>query len=223
MDHDHYYLRTRVYIQKTEAVNKSIAFFDFDGTITTKDTLLEFIKYSKGRLNFYLGFLINSPYLIAYKLKLIPNQTAKEKVLRYFFQDTPVSEFQKQCDDFATEILPRLIRPKAMAELRNLQKAGTTIVIVSASPENWIQKWAKENGFSVICTQLETNMDKLTGKLSCKNCYGDEKVRRIKEKFVLSDYQEIFAYGDSSGDKPMLQLATKPFFKPFRTADDQDF
>ena len=52
-------------------MKKAIAFFDFDGTITTKDTLLEFIRFSKGRFRFYLGFLLYSPYLIAYKIKLI--------------------------------------------------------------------------------------------------------------------------------------------------------
>ena len=40
-------------------MNKGIAFFDFDGTITTKDTLLEFIKYSRGTMSFYWGFLLN--------------------------------------------------------------------------------------------------------------------------------------------------------------------
>jgi hypothetical protein len=62
-----------------------LLFFDFDGTITTKDTLLEFIKFSKGKLNFLSGFLIYSPFLVAYKLGIISNQSAKEKVLATFF------------------------------------------------------------------------------------------------------------------------------------------
>ena len=74
----------------------AIAFFDFDGTITTKDTLLEFIKFTKGTPSFLTGFLLNSPYLVAYKLNLIPNQRAKEKVMQYFFKNTPLDEFQKQ-------------------------------------------------------------------------------------------------------------------------------
>src|SRR4051812_42040221 len=100
---------------------KAIAFFDFDGTITTKDTLLEFIKFTKGNSRFLTGFLLNSPYLLAYKLNLIPNQTAKEKVMEYFFKGTSLAEFQKQCDAFAMEVVPKLIRPKALAELKQLQ------------------------------------------------------------------------------------------------------
>ena len=195
---------------------KKIAFFDFDGTITYKDSLLEFIKYSKGKERFYLGFLFNSPYIVSYKLKLISNQSAKEKVLTYFYRNMPLSNFQQLCDSFAANVLPKLIRPKALEEIRKLQTAGTEVVIVSASPYNWIQKWADSMGIRVISTELETVDDKLTGKLGCKNCYGEEKVRRIKEVYNLSNYDEVFAYGDTRGDLPMLQLATSSFYKPFR-------
>jgi len=74
-------------------LKRRIAFFDFDGTITTKDTLLELIKYQKGRLLFYIGFLINAPYLVAYKLKIIRNSTAKQKVLHFFLIKHPYQLF----------------------------------------------------------------------------------------------------------------------------------
>src|SRR3979411_3011079 len=102
-------------------MNEKIAFFDFDGTITTKDTLLEFIKYSKGILRFYLGFLLNSPWLFAYRLKLISNQQAKERILRFFFRNMELIAFQDQCDAFAAGILPGLIRSKALDEITRLQ------------------------------------------------------------------------------------------------------
>ena len=195
---------------------KAIAFFDFDGTITTKDTLLEFIKFTKGTSRFLTGFLLNSPYLVAYKLNLIPNQTAKEKVMEYFFKGTPLAEFQKQCDAFASEIVPKLIRPKAAAELKQLQQSGVTVVIVSASFGNWIQKWTATNGLQLIATKPEVRNGKLTGRIEGKNCHGNEKVRRIGEVFTLQQYDTIHAYGDTSGDKPMLALATHAHYKPFR-------
>ena len=66
-------------------MKKGIAFFDFDGTITKKDTLLEVIKFQKGTLAFYTGFFLLSPYLVAMKMKILSNQMVKEKVLKYFF------------------------------------------------------------------------------------------------------------------------------------------
>ena len=197
-------------------MSQIIAFFDFDGTITTKDTLLEFIKFSKGRLRFYVGFAINSPWLIAFKLKLIPNQTAKERILSWFFHGSDHAAFQKKCDQFASDILPGLIRPKALEEIELLRQKNATIVIVSASPENWIRPWTGSISVKLIATRLATKEDTLTGRILDRNCYGEEKVRRINKEYQLKDYTSIYAYGDSSGDRPMLQLAHSAFYKPFR-------
>jgi phosphatidylglycerophosphatase C len=197
-------------------VSQTIAFFDFDGTITTKDTLLEFIKYSRGKFRFYTGFALNSPWLIAMKLKLISNQKAKERILSWFFRGSDLTTFQQQCDHFAAEMLPGLIRPKALAEIESLRQPNATIVVVSASPENWIQPWAGSNSIKYIATRLEVKENKLTGKIQGNNCHGIEKIERINQTFQLSDYTTIYAYGDSSGDKPMLGLATNAFYKPFR-------
>ena len=197
-------------------MSQTIAFFDFDGTITTKDTLLEFIKYSKGRFKFILGFLLNSPWLIAFRLKLISNQAAKERILTWFFRNTPLPDFQQTCDQFAADIIPKLLRPKALKEIETLRKNGTTIVVVSASPENWIRPWAGSLEIKLIATRLQVKENTLTGKITGKNCHGREKVNRIHEGYQLADYSIVYAYGDSSGDKPMLQLAHTAFYKPFR-------
>ena len=197
-----------------------IAFFDFDGTITTKDTLLEFIKYSKGKPRFYLGFLLSSPWIMAYKLKIISNQKAKEQVLRFFFRSAPVGTFQQSCDSFAADVLPDLLRPKALHEIDQLTKNGFTIVIVSASPENWIRKWSEQTGVDLLATRLETTpgsgVPQLTGYIRGANCYGKEKVRRIEESYRMADYNDIYTYGDTPGDRPMLRLGTISFYKPFR-------
>lgn len=195
---------------------KKIAFFDFDGTITSKDTLFELIKYRKGKARFYAGIFINAPVLAALKLKLVSNQFAKEKVLQYFFKGAELSSFQKACDKFTTEKLPAIMRPGAIAGIKKLQDLGFEIVIVSASAENWIKKWSDKMGVRLIATQLETVNKQLTGKIKGRNCNGEEKALRIRSVYDLSQYDEIYAYGDSSGDKAMLRLATKAFYKPFR-------
>jgi len=197
-------------------MSQRIAFFDFDGTITTKDTLLEFVKFSKGSLRFYLGFFLTSPWMVAYKLKLTSNHKAKEKFLTWFFSNTPQPIFQDWCQRFAAEVLPGLIRPKALTEIAKLQELGATVVIVSASPENWIQPWSGPMGIQLIATRLTLKKDQLTGKIEGLNCHGKEKVNRIKENYTLSDYNEIVAYGDTSGDRPMLDMANISFYQPFR-------
>lgn len=197
-------------------MKRRIAFFDFDGTVTTKDTLLEIIRHVKGTPAFYAGFLLYSPFLVAYKLKVISNQLAKEMVLRFFFGKTPVTKFQQYCDDFADHVLPSLLRPKALHEIRRLQEAGATVVIVSASASNWINGWCNAAGVQLLATKLEEKNNAITGMIEGRNCHGNEKVRRIREAYNLEQYDEIYCYGDTSGDKPMLSLATHPFYKPFR-------
>ena len=197
-------------------MKKGIAFFDFDGTITTKDTLLEFIKFSKGRLLFLIGFLVNAPYLVAFKMKLITNQKAKEKILQFFFRNTPLSDFKMQCEDFTRQVLPALLRPKALEEIRKLKEDGSIVVVVSASPENWIYEWAKSAGVELIASRLEIRDGNLTGKISGANCHGQEKVRRIMEQYHIPDFSEVYAYGDSKDDSPMLNLAHYAFYRPFR-------
>jgi phosphatidylglycerophosphatase C len=195
---------------------KGIAFFDFDGTITTRDTLLEFIKFYKGHFNFYKGFALHAPWLAAMKLKFMSNQVVKEKILRHFFKNENQDQFADMCTAFNQQILPSLIRPAAIEEIQRLKSANNIVVVVSASPENWIRPWAESMNLELIASRLEVKNGMITGKIVGKNCHGQEKVRRIKEKYILSDYAEVYAYGDSSGDKDMLSLAKNAFYQPFR-------
>jgi len=197
-------------------VKKRIAFFDFDGTITTHDTFLEFVKFYKGAFRYYLGFALNAPFIIAWKAGIISNQAAKEKVLTYFFKRMAEPIFQDRCDEFARAEIPRLVRAKALQEIERLKNAGAEVVIVSASAENWIAAWCRANDLQLLATRLAVNNGMLTGKIDGFNCHGVEKVNRINTAFTLSGYDEIYCYGDTKGDKPMLGLATFSFYKPFR-------
>jgi HAD superfamily hydrolase (TIGR01490 family) len=195
-----------------------IAFFDFDGTITTKDSLLEIIRFQKGIAAFYAGLFFQLPWLIAFKIKILPNDAAKQKMLTYFFGGMNEFAFQSACDQFAEKKIPSLIRPDALVEINRLRDQGFDIVVVTASAGNWVKPWTDSVGIRLISTRLEVKQGKITGRIEGKNCHGEEKVIRIREEYKLSDYQEIYAYGDSSADKPMLGLATNSFYKPFRSS-----
>lgn len=197
-------------------VKKRIVLFDFDGTITTKDTLLEFIRFYRGDFALITGFLINAPWLVLMKLKLIKNWEAKQKILKWFFEGEDINTFNSKCEEFTTKVVPALIRPKALEEIRAHQNANATVVVVSASAENWVAPWCASLNLNCMATRLEVKDNKLTGRITGANCYGPEKERRIRECFNLSEYEEIYAYGDSSGDSEMIALATNKHYKPFR-------
>lgn len=193
-----------------------LALFDFDGTITTKDSLVEFIQYATSKPTYYAGLLKLSPMLVAYTFKLIPNHIAKEKLIAHFFKGWDANRFQKLAKQYSSEQINKIIRPKAIEKIKWHQEQGHKVVMVSASMECWLEAWCDMQNIELISTQLEMRDNKLTGKFATKNCYGIEKANRVKKAYNLSDYNYIYAYGDSHGDKELLALADKSFYKPFR-------
>lgn len=157
-----------------------------------------------------------TPVLALYAARLIPNWKAKQHFLSRYFKGEKIADFNTRCFDFSTKVLPSLIRPQAIEAIEAYRKEKTTMAVVSASAENWVKPWCDQQGMICLATKLEGKEGVLTGKFNGENCYGNEKVRRIKEHFKLSEYDDITAYGDSSGDKEMLQLARNRFYKPFR-------
>jgi HAD superfamily hydrolase (TIGR01490 family) len=197
-------------------LSRAIAFFDFDGTITTGDSLAAFIRFQHGNAGFIAGLIPLIPVIIGFRAGIIDRQYAKEKLMSAFFSGIPASTFSQLADSFAREKIPAMIRPPAMEKLNWHKQQGHEVVIVSASPTHWVEPWCSMQGFICISTELETRDGKITGKIIGKNCYGEEKVKRIREKFSLSEYNDIYAYGDTSGDRPMLALASFKYYKPFR-------
>jgi phosphatidylglycerophosphatase C len=198
------------------SVKQQLVLFDFDGTITTHDTLAEFMIYYHGKPKYYLGLSVLSPIMILYTTKLIKNWKAKQYFLSWFLKGSDAKDFKKKCFEFSKQVIPKLIRPGVFEAIKQYKQAGATIAIVSASAQDWVQPWCDEHGLQCIATRLEVENNKITGKILGKNCHGPEKVCRIKESFDLSSFEEIIAYGDTSGDKEMLALAHKSFYKPFR-------
>lgn len=194
---------------------QAIAFFDFDGTITNKDTMLALAEYRKGKAGYLIDMLRLSPSLVALKLNLLSAQKAKQLFLRHFFGGMSAAAFNKLCEDFSANILPSLIRKDAWQAIQQHIANGDKVVVVSASAENWIAHWCNKNNIPFLGTRLEIKNDMVTGIISGINCNGKEKVSRIKEAFNLADFETVYAYGDSSGDKEMLAIATNPHFRPF--------
>lgn len=196
-------------------MQKTIALFDFDGTITSKDTLFDIARYSHSTAGYWFKMLFMIPIFILMKFSLISKQRGKELFLKRYFGGAKKEAFDLICNNYTKDRLPLIIRPKAYQKIQEFQKKNTPIYIVSASPENWITPWANALDIRVIATRLEFLSNRLTGKISGVNCNGKEKVNRIKETIELSQYDEIIVFGDTSGDLPMLDLATVKNYKPF--------
>ena len=178
--------------------------FDFDGTLTTRDTLIEFIRYACGTARFLLGFLLYSPLLVMMKLRLYSNGKAKQKVFAHFFKGMTIDAFDTLCQDFASTHR-HLLRLEVVSQLEQALSEGAEVLIVSASIDNWVQPFFPK--VKVLGTQIEVIDGRLTGRFLTPNCYGQEKVRRILTLHPDRSAYHLTAYGDSQGDRKMLAFA----------------
>ena len=192
---------------------KKIYAFDFDGTLTIKDSLLAFIRFAKGDLSFVLGFLRYAHLLVLMKLGLYPNYKAKQKVFAHFFKGMTVGDFDALCQRFANDYR-ELLRPEGVNAIVQAQNEGSEVLIVSASIDNWVQPFFPS--VKVVGTQIEVMEGRLTGQFLTKNCYGQEKVERILALYPQRETYELITFGDSRGDKELLAFADEAHYKPFR-------
>ena len=159
--------------------------------------------------------LLNLPFVIGYKLGIVSGHSIKEKFIAGFFKGQTMYSFSEEGKQYAIEKLNEIVRPKALERIKWHQEQGHEVVVVSASLNQWIEPWCKHLNIKCIATEIETDEDRITGRLKGKNCTGSEKVRRIKEVYASVDFEYIYAYGNSSGDKQLLEMANEKYFQYF--------
>ncbi len=198
-------------------MTKSIAFFDFDGTITTTDSYFQFLLFCFGWQG-VIGKALNIlPILFSYAFKFCDNETAKQSITSTFFKGMEENKFDELCKKFIDEKINKFIRPKAIDKIKWHQEQGHEIYLVSASFTKYLKYFAQKYSMKVIGTELEVVDGKLTGWFASRNCWGPEKIERINEAVPdLDTYDETYGYGDSNGDKiGMLAIVTNPQYRVF--------
>ena len=198
-------------------MRSKICVFDFDGTLTTCDTLLRFIPFACGRWAFWWGMLLHAPLLVLMKLGLYDNGRAKERVFRYFFRGMKESMFNNLCDSFA-DANDDILRPEGIKTLRQALAEGHEVVVVSASIDRWVRPFfSNMPQVEVTGTQMEVRNGKLTGRFLGENCYGPQKVEKLRALLGDRSHYHLTAFGDSRGDRELLAYADEQHYKPFRS------
>ena len=192
-----------------------ICAFDFDGTLTKKDTFVEFIRYVHGERKTITGFLLHFPVLLLMKLHLYSNQKAKQKVFSWFFRNMEIDRFNLLCKDFAHTNKQRLLRPAGIKRIRKALEEGDKVIIISASIDNWVCPFFDEFGdkIQIEGTQIEVKNGHLTGMIYYCQLLRTGKSKPIKSPTILNerDYY-LTAFGDSRGDKELINYADKGYF-----------
>jgi len=190
-------------------MSKSLALFDFDGTITSKDTFLYFIKYTHPIIQIIGKGLLVSPYLTAFLLGIMSNETAKTKLFGAFYKGISTLQFDEWGKGFLSHI-NSFVKPKALERIKWHKENGHQVIVISAGFDLILKHWCQQENIELISTRLEVENGKITGRLMSPNCYGIEKVNRLRDYLNLSDFTDIYAYGDSSGDSEMMKISTFP-------------
>ena len=204
--------------------------FDFDGTLTTRDTLLLFIRHARSRWALLGGLLLFSPLLVLMKLHLADNGRTKERLFGHYFRGMLERDFDALCQSFARSHT-HILRTAGLRAIQQALDRGERVVVLSASIDRWVEACLRpflvsSSQFQVLGTEIEVADGRLTGRFATPNCYGSEKVRCLKEYLKevsprgdvegATEDAFIIAYGDSRGDKELLDYADEPHYKPFR-------
>ncbi|HKO94172.1 MAG TPA: HAD family hydrolase [Polyangiaceae bacterium] len=190
----------------------NLALFDFDGTITYGDTFTPFIHYAVTSARVAFGTLLLSPKIAGYKLGLVSATAMRAAIVRVAFRGRGAEEVSELGARYSQR-LSRGVRPQALDKIRWHQEQGDVVVVVSASLDSYLRNWCQELGLALICTELEQERGVLTGEYAGGDCTGPEKARRVRERYDLSQYPVVYAYGDTPEDYELLSLASKRYFR----------
>ena len=195
---------------------KKLAIFDIDYTITKKETLMEFYKYSLEEDIKNIRFLPRALYSgLMYGIGIYDERRVKECFLK-FIDNIEEEKLQELVKRFYKNRLSKILYKDAVDMMYKLKKEGYDIYLISASPEFYINEFYNIDVVDkVIGTRFEFKEGKFIRKMLGNNCKGEEKVKRLKE--VLSkenikvDFKNSYMFSDSLSDKPLLDLVGKPY------------
>jgi phosphatidylglycerophosphatase C len=190
-----------------------LALFDFDGTITTRETMPDFVRMAVPRARLRLWGTLLAPWVLGYKLGIVSGTNIREKIARVGFRGMREADYLAAGERFARELLPTVLRPEAMARIAWHKARGDTVVVVSGGFDVYLSHWCCAQGIELICSKLEVVDGVLTGRYDGAQCVREEKARRVRERYVLRQYGSVHAYGDTTEDAELLALADESWFK----------
>ena len=198
-----------------EASNQPVvAAFDFDGTITTRDCFIPFCLKVAGYPRFLWAVLLALPHIIGMLLRTVSREQAKVRLLHFVLGGRSIKEIKQTAEAFAEEFIPKVVRPNALQRINWHREQGHQVILVSASLENYLIPWAKKVGVDeVLATRLAVVEGSVTGELNGANCRGQEKVERLEKKLGSREKFQLYAYGDTSGDRELLASADFSFYR----------
>jgi len=191
---------------------RQVAAFDFDGTLSRKDSLGPFLELVCGRAQLYRAMAVRAPVLAGIAVGIGDRDAEKERLVGRLLAGRPAPSIREAGERYARSLTEGdALRPDMLERLAWHRAEGHEIVIVSASLDVYLDPLAPQLGVDrVFCTRLGIGPDdRVNGRLEGGNVRGAEKVRRIRT-WLDGDAAELWVYGDSAGDRELLAEADHP-------------
>lgn len=183
-----------------------LALFDFDGTLTTRETFPDFMRHAVARPRLLVGGVLLAPVVFGYRRGWVAGNLTRASIVQAGLRGVDASRLRAQGDAFAREVLPDVLRPEAMARLAWHRERGDRIVVVSGGLDVYLAPWCATQGVELLCSVLAERDGRITGYAGAQ-CVGEEKVRRVRALCDPQAYAAIHAYGDTHEDNAMLAMA----------------
>ena len=193
---------------------KKLYLFDFDGTLTYKDTMFLYLKFYNS-MKFYVQFVKHISLFVLLKLKLADAEKVKKSFISSILKGESRTKIEKKSQSFFEKYQDEIFRVNALEFINNIDRTQTESYIVSASLDIWVKPFAEKLEMKLLSTRAEFKNDIFTGNFIGKNCNGPEKVKRIIETVNERKFDKIIAFGDTSGDREMLSWADESHFEFF--------
>ncbi len=204
---------TLAFFSKLKGASVLVA-FDFDGTITDRDSLQDFIRRMRGWPICIRAYLVCVPRALYWDRGPQRRQAIKHRFLRSALGGLSRAQVQALADAYVRDYVPQIVRPEMMERVRVHRERGDTVVLVSASPSIYLQPWAQAQGMvQVLATELAFDGQKGCVGMSSANCWGQEKVNRLEVWLGVKPVELDMAYGDSPGDAQMLAHTRQPWLR----------
>lgn len=191
----------------------NLALFDFDGTITNRELFADFVRFALPPARLAAAWRRLAPWVLGYRLGLISGTRIRSRVAEVGFGGLSEEVVHEAGRRFADAVIPSALRPEAMARIEWHRGRGDTVVVVSGAFDFYLGHWCRSHGLDVLCSSLESEDGRLTGRYRGAQCVGAEKARRVRATYDLARYRVIHAYGDTREDAELLALAHRKVFR----------
>lgn len=198
------------------AAEEPVVAFDFDGTLTIRDSFSSFLKWRAGRMGWIAGCVRLAPDALAYAFHRDRGRI-KAAAVREFLKGVPRARLEADARAFAEQFSRSLLRPDAVAAWKSWRNQPVRLGIVTASPEIVVAPFARGLGADYLLgTELAFDaQDRVAGGFATPNCRGPEKAVRMKQAFG-PDFELKAAYGDTTGDREMIAMAEIVGYQVFK-------